>query len=125
MSTTVWPTHFPSHCPPSDAADLSHTVLYLVTSDPPTADDFVSALERNWFVGKPDCERASLSCGITLEYIQQLRESVPRLRQMLIVESQLDASHGKIKPTGKPGHHSMWLLAVALQRAPTLFRVKQ
>ena len=42
-----WPRHFPDHCPPAAASDLSGEVLYLVKSDPPVAEDFLSASERN------------------------------------------------------------------------------
>jgi len=126
MSTTnEWPAHFPPQCPPADAADLSNTVFYLVEHNPPTAEDFRSARERDTFIGKPECERASLSCGLTREYILRLKDSIPRLKSMLVATSDLKAEHGKIKPTGRPGHHSMWLCAVALASAPTLFQVEQ
>ena len=125
MTSTEWPNHFPQNCPPADADDLAHAVLYLVEGNPPTAEDFLSACERNQFVGKPECERASLSCGLTEKYIMQLKEAVPRLRTMHIAKADLIAGHGKIKPTGKPGHHSMWLYAGALKTAPSLFRVVQ
>lgn len=44
---------------------------------------------------------------------------------LLIAQALLHAEHGKLKPTGKPGHHSMWLRAAALGMAPSLFEVIQ
>ena len=123
MSLIEWPSHFPANCPPVDAIDLEHTIFYLVEHDPPDQKDFLSAKERNTFAGKPECERASLSCGLTRSYIDQLKESVPRLRPMRVAESTLNSEHGKIKPTGKPGHHSVWLRAAALISATSIFRV--
>ena len=124
MSTPPeWPQHFPANCPPEDALDLTGTVWYLVAHDPPKPEDFRSATERNAFVGKPECERASLSCGRTHEYIASLRNAIPRLRTMHVACAESNSNHGKIKATGKPGHHSMWLTAAALRDAPTRFRV--
>ncbi len=120
-----WPEHFPPGCPPADARDLADPVLYLVSSNPPVAKDFESAAQRGAFPGAPACERAALSCGLTLTYIAALRKSVPRLRSMMIAQALLHAEHGKLKPTGKPGHHSMWLRAAALGMAPSLFEVIQ
>ncbi len=118
-----WPPHFPDGCPPVTAFDLSEVVLYLVKSDPPVAEDFLSAAERGAFADALPCERAALSCGLTLQYIEQLRKAVPRLRLMRIASAALQAQQGKIGQTGKPGHYSMWLRSSALRTAPTLFRV--
>lgn len=120
-----WPAHFPPGCPPADARDLDGPVLYLVSSNPPVAKDFESAAQRGAYPGAPACERAALSCGLTLDYITTLRKAVPRLRPMMIAQALLGAECGKLKQTGKPGHHSMWLRAAALERAPSLFKVIQ
>ena len=98
-------------------------MLYLVKNNPPTSADFLSASQRGTFVGKPECLRASLSCGLTRSYIRQLQANIPNLRSMHVAESVLHSEHGKIQQTGKPGHYSMWLRRVALAKAPTLFRV--
>lgn len=118
-----WPRHFPPGCPPTDAHDLAGLVLYLVGSSPPTSEDFESAAERGAFPDAPDCHRAALSCGLTLDYITKLRDDVPRLRSKMIAQANLQPEHGKLKQTGKPGHHSMWLRAAALSSAPALFEV--
>lgn len=123
IDTGEWPPHFPIGCPPRDAAELSGNVLYLVRSNPPAAEDFLSAAERGAFPDAPACERAALSCGLTRDYIERLRRSVPRLRAMHVARASLQAHHGKLKQTMKPGHHSMWLRTAALRAAPRLFEV--
>lgn len=120
---SLWPSHFPACCPPTDAHDLGGTVFLLVATDPPTALDFECAKERGTFKGKDECRRASLSCGVTLEYITELRDSSPRLKCHLIASAKLSASDGKIKQVGSPGHHSMWLRQASLQTGTALFQV--
>lgn len=121
--SAVWPHHFPANCPPTDARDLSDTTYYLVENNPPVAADFRSALEKGWFKTQPQCERASLSCGLSEPYILQLRKAIPRLSNHLVSTSTLTKDDGKIKQTGKPGHHSMWLCDLVLNNAPKLFKV--
>lgn len=118
-----WPAHFPDGCPPVEADDLAGNILYLVGSNPPTADDFRSAAERGAFPDGPPCERAALSCGVARDSMDRLRKAVPRLRAMRIAQASLQPQHGKLRQTGRPGHHSMWLRAYALQAAPSLFTV--
>ena len=118
-----WPAHFPDCCPPSDASDLDCTVYYLVSKNPPEHSCFLSAKERDAFKGKNECERASLSCGISLEYISALRDSTPRLMEHYIAAARLRPSDGRFSQTGKPGHHSMWLRSASLDQAPIKFTV--
>lgn len=119
----TWPTHFPEDCPPKCSTPLDGKVLYLVEYNPPEPKDFLSALERGVFQGKPLCLRASLSTGLDVNYMRSLRESIPRLRKRHIAGAVLAATHGFIKQTGRPGHHSMWLTREALTKAPQLFEV--
>ena len=123
--TVIWPTHFPRNCPPPDADSLSHVVYYLVASKPPIPDDFRSALERGSFVGKPECQRASLSCGLKFDDISSLQKSIPRLRNFMVSIAKLREEHGKIMQTGNPGHYSLWLFGNALLAAPKLFEVPE
>lgn len=118
-----WPDHFPPDCPPQDAGDVDRAVFYLIAHDPPQASDFLSALERGAFKGNPICGRAGLSCGVERNYVESLRNDVPRLRPMHVAVATLKPEQGKLKQTGKPGHHSLWLRREALAAAPTLFRV--
>ncbi len=114
-----WPEHFPRGCPPTDALDLEHRVYYLVATSVPTAKDMECAIERNTHVGRPECLRASLSCGLDAAHVEEMRK-YPRLKRHLLAYADLKPEHGKIKQTGAPGHHSMWLRAVVLPTAHTL-----
>lgn len=118
-----WPVHFPPDYPPVDTLELDHEIFYLVANHPPRQQDFLSAMERYVYLRHPPCERAALSCGIDRCYIEELRNAVPRLRSMLIAHATLEPEHGRIKQTGRPGHHSMWLRHTALADAPRLFEV--
>lgn len=118
-----WPAHFPSCCPPTDARDLQGKVYRLVATDPPTAADMLSALERGAFPKKDQCQRAALSCALTVEDLAAIRNNVPKLRDQMIAFASLSAADGKIKQTGRPGHYSMWLCASTLQNSANLFKV--
>ncbi len=121
----MWPLHFPTSCccPPEDARKINDEVFFLVRQDPPLADDFQSASEKGLHPMGEQCERAALSTGIQLDYIIDLRKVIPSFRHRLISCARLEESHGRIKQTGKPGHHSLWLTAEALLSAPTIFKV--
>jgi hypothetical protein len=122
-SPSEWPAHFPACCPPVRAQDARGTVYLLVANDPPAPQDFLSAKERGAFKSFEECRRSSLSCGITLDYIIELRDSVSRLGEHHVASATLTAADGKIEQTGAPGHHSLWLRLMALQNAPSVFKV--
>ena len=121
LSTSSWPSHVPLHCPPSDAVAPDGSVFRLVATLPATAADMKSALEEGRFVKQDPCLRAALSCSRTPEYLNDLRGSVPRLKNQLIAVASLDHTHGVIKQTGPVGHHSLWLFAGVLPLAHQLF----
>jgi hypothetical protein len=112
-SASEWPSHFPEGCPPGDAHD-ANCVVYRLTRVPPSVDDCKSALERNFYVSHPPCQRAALSCladRATAERYQRL----PRFRQDHVVALvELTPPDGKLKPTMGIGHLSLWLRATAL-----------
>jgi len=102
----MWPDHFPTdRCPPDDAQPASGFFYYLVLSNPPRPDSFLSALERGVFPSAPDCIRASLSGGRSSAYVEEVRSVVPRLRRSLISKVDLLPDYGRIKQTLKPGHY--------------------
>lgn len=116
-----WPTHLPLQCPPSDAVAPAGPIYRLVESFPATPDDMKSALELGTFKGKDQCLRASLSCSTGPEYLEDLRGSVPRLKNQKIAVALLDHTHGVIKQTGHEDHYSLWLLGAVLVNAHALF----
>jgi len=120
-----WPTHFPVGCP-SDINSLptDGEIFRLVTSNPPTMDDAKSVLELGQYRGKPECQRAGLSCFLTLTDVVHKQMSVPRLQDHLIGKAVLDQHHGRIAQTGNDlTHHTLWLKAEHLVRFPQLFEV--
>lgn len=123
VETSLWPDHFPSDCPPENAKDVQHEIYYLVAHVPPQADDFLSALQKGFFQDSDPCQRASLSCGLSRKYIEALRASIRRLRSHRVAKASLCPHHGKIKETGHPGHHSLWLRSDALRQALEIFEV--
>jgi hypothetical protein len=122
-SLREWPSHFPAGCPPNDAADLDGVVYMLVATNPSTADDFKCARDRGTFRNKPECLRASLSCALDADHLNEVREASPRLANHITACAALNADHGKIKQTGKPGHYSMWLRERHLSIGHELFKV--
>ena len=118
-----WPAHFPPCCPPTDAAPLSGIVYMLVATNPPTATDTECAMDRGTHKNGDPCLRASLSCARDANHLTELRKAVTRLKGHMVAAASLDATHGKIKQTGRPGHFSMWLRARILKVAHTLFKV--
>lgn len=118
-----WPVHFPPGCPPADAADLSGVIYMLVETNPPTERDMKCASDRGSFRNKPECLRASLSCARDVEHLKEVCANSPRLANHHVASATFQPQHGKIKQTGAPGHHSMWLRAKYLAIGHTMFRV--
>jgi len=120
-----WPDTFahPDHpCPPTDAIDLDGEVFVLVANLQPTADDFLSALQRGVFLDKPHPLRAGLSCALTETALERRRKRVPRLRGHHVARARLHPVHGKHKQTTDDvTHYTMWLRTAALRDAPSLF----
>jgi hypothetical protein len=121
---SYWPEHFPSCCPPANADYLAGTIMYLVLANPPTPEDFASAMERNVFKDRDPCLRAGLSCGLEAESLLDLKRNAKRLRQHQIASAELRSDDGMIQKTLGPGHYTMWLRASTLSQAHLLFKVK-
>ena len=47
MVSWIWPTDFPTDCPPGDARPTNGTYYHIVKSDPPGPRDFVSQYHKN------------------------------------------------------------------------------
>lgn len=120
-----WPAHFPQACPPANAADLNRVLFLLVASNPPTMEDAKCAMDRKSHQNKPPCQRAALSCWESAEKTEELRDSVPRMRDFLVASAKLEPQHGKTQQTGRPGHYSVWLRSTFLALVPELFVVLQ
>jgi len=125
-----WPPHLPECCPPDDAHAAAGELWYFVFHAQPLADDFLSATQRDVFPNAHPCERAGLSCYRTKQELLALASATAQLKKRFASANTacatLQPDHGAVKPTprpGNPGHHTLWLRAVALNAATELFRV--
>lgn len=117
-----WPQHFGPGCPPASAHPFDGELFYLVEACPPRSDDFKCAINRGCFLDQPHCLRAGLSCAVDSSALEKRRERVPRLRTFRVASATLCETHGRYeRTTDAPDHYTMWLTAVALAGAPTLF----
>lgn len=87
-------------------------------------NDWQNAIENKRFVGKPLCNRASLSCCTSIVDARQRRAMRSDWENCRIVVGHLSPEHGKILQTGKDAaHHSLWLRRPALAAIRDLFKV--
>jgi hypothetical protein len=113
-----WPVHFPSDCPDGTTNDTNGAVFRFINGGP---KDFLSWLELNVGSGS-DCRRAALSCFVTLQEAEDIRDVSPIHGSDQIAQADLTPIQGKIKQTGNnPGHHSLWLRTQHHQACRTLF----
>jgi hypothetical protein len=116
MSSLTWPSFFPSECPPTDAEDASVVVFRIVSSDPPTASDFLSYAQTNPTRNGGKCKPSGLSVftGIddALDYLGmvpgEVQGDAPR---HLVARALLSPEAGKIKHTPsamRKSHHTWW-----------------
>lgn len=111
MSTIIWPSFFPSECPPKDADDASIVVFRIVSSNPPAATDFQSFAQTNpkRYGGKCKPSGLSVFTGIddALKYLRRVQGEVhgdtPR---HLIAHALLSPEAGKILHTPSDSHNS-------------------
>ncbi len=112
MTTMSWPTYFPPQCPPSEARDASAEVFRLVSSDPPSANDFESWAQRHPSKWMGNCKAAGLSVFTAKSDALRLVRRVPGMSALgdLIAGANLSPEAGKLMPTPRDGnsHHTWW-----------------
>ena len=114
-----WPDDVPNRCPPVAATPTSGRVY---RRDCCSAD-WQNAIQNRRFAGRPDCERASLSCCVDLEDLRQRMAMRTEWAACGIVVATLEPKHGVILQTGTDrGHYSLWLRRDALLRIRELFK---
>lgn len=86
--------------------------------------DWQSLAERKASLAD-DCRAASLSCLVSKEDAEEAKALFERFKDAKIVAADLRPEHGRIKQTGRPPHHSLWLTREALATCSELFRVEQ
>jgi hypothetical protein len=116
MSRLIWPSFFPSECPPANAEDASVEVFRIVSSNPPTVTDFQSHAQTNpkKYGGKCKPSGLSVFTGMhdALKYLKRVQGEVqgdaPR---RLIARALLSPEAGKIQHTpsvSHNSHHTWW-----------------
>jgi len=105
----------PENCPPDGAEDIiaARLVYRLVTSNPPTAEDFRSQRDlkpQATFHGITECQARGLSVHGERKDSEKAMK-LPRLKGRLICRVALAAGAGTIQQTGNPSHHTWWPLA--------------
>ena len=113
----VWPTHFPTSCPPAAANDLAGTVYRFINGATPADRDFVSYYEReparDW--GADACKARGLSVIRTWADCGLMRKAIPALRKKRIAVANVETQIGVLATTPSnscAGHGTWW-------RAPT------
>lgn len=108
----MWPDYFPEQCPPSDARQDDLKVFRLVTSSPPTADDFLpTTIEspHRKFTGEELCMACGVSVFKNIADIIKMRDRFKPLRTKKIAYGTITFSDGLVKETGQPSHVTWWL----------------
>ncbi len=100
-------------CPPERATSTSDERLYrLVSSDPPTDDDFLSVAELNpkAHQSRSLCERRALSVWTEIEWARHIRMAFPTHRDKRIALVTLPPDAGVIaSDEQKPEHVRWWM----------------
>ena len=105
-----YPTSWPADCPPADAEIAQGTVFRVCRSNPPTENDFMSHAELGKSSVGSACQRSGLSVFRPYNDACHLTQIFPRLGS-LIFQADLQAPHGKTKPTSSkqnPSHTTWW-----------------
>ena len=100
-------------CPPPDAAEASGAIYCFAGSNSVDPAEFRSYYEKNERPNGPPCQRCGLSVFRNAEEVRRLLrhlwQSYPQRRYgPHVVKRELVPTDGKIKPTGRPGHHTWW-----------------
>lgn len=126
----IWPTHFPTQCPPSHAVELTGTIFRFINGKIPADRDFVSHYERNpngdW--GNDPCKARGLSVLRSVEDCQIMRAGVPALRKKRIAIASIAVSVGVIAntPSGTcEGHKTWWLTIPPSALAPLFTKIEE
>lgn len=124
----AWPTHFPGHCPPIDAAQLLGIVYRFINGRGPTEWDFLSHYERKPTNSWSDpCRARGLSVVRTIQDCEIMREGIPALRKKRIAVANINTPVGLITNTPSvtcQGHCTWWRGAPASEVQPLFFNLE-
>lgn len=109
-----WPEHFPPSCPPVEAKPDAFQAFRLVSSIPPTKEDFFSHFIAN-LPFNPDelCRACGLSVYRELEAAKAARKRYKPLRSKMVAVGFIGLNDGVVMQTSSPGHHTWWAKTTA------------
>jgi hypothetical protein len=118
MVSWIWPTDFPTDCPPGDARPTNGTYYHIVKSDPPGPRDFVSQYHQNRRLAENNVNRgyATLCETMGLSTFADINDAVDCFHQYpqlgdKITRLTLGQEAGKVKATPRyfwESHHTWW-----------------
>ena len=123
-SVYVWPSHFPSSCPPTGSLDLVGTAFRFINGSIPVDNDFTSHYERaplkSW--GNA-CQARGLSILHTWGDCGLMRDAVPALRKKKIAIADISTTVGVFAstPSLSCAGHSTWWRAIPPDQVRPLF----
>lgn len=107
----IWPSFFPSECPPTEAENASVEVFRIVSFDPPAACDFQSFAQTHPKKYQGKCKPSGLSVFTGMEdalkYLRRVQgEAQGVVPRRLIARALLSPQAGKIQHTPSASHNS-------------------
>jgi hypothetical protein len=123
----VWPSHFPTQCPPTEATELVGIVYRFINKQELTDWDFLSHYERaphaNW--SHSPCNCRGLSVVRTSQDYAAMRDAVPALRKKKIAIADINSSVGVISttPSNSCNDHCTWWRSPTAAEVRAMFNV--
>lgn len=115
---TQWPGHFPASCPPPQAHVAEFEAFRLVSTAPPSGDDFVAhSVAGLPFPAEELCRACGLSVYRDLNDAKRARARYKPLKNKLIARGFIKGTDGVVMQTSTPPSHYTWWVATAVPAA--------
>lgn len=105
----IFPKYFPEKCPHADAVEAEGEVYRIVKAAPPAESDFFTSYELSIFPKRDLCMRCGLSVFRQINDAYLMMDKYPNLGTR-IARGELSNQHGMLKQTGRPSHHTWWIV---------------
>lgn len=122
---TSWPSHYPTSCPPDDAAPATYAIYRFTNRATINPKDFQSYYDRDpqndW--GDMACQARGLSVYPSFQACVDVAEKVPSLKKKKLAGGMLQESYGKLAatPSGNSSSHMTWWVSVGCPDPTTFF----
>jgi len=107
-----WPDFFPEDIPPDNSVSADGIVFRLVDDIPPVESDFLMTREEHPKRAFNTDDEILKSYGVSFfskkEIIQEKKRRYPALAEKKIATGGLEKKMGKISPTSKHNHLTLW-----------------